>query len=51
MKKNTTLLIALLITAALALVPLFIKKDNLLTYLCMILLFISLASSWNILGG
>lgn len=51
MKKNTSLLIALLITAALALVPLFIKKDNLLTYLCMILLFISLASSWNILGG
>lgn len=26
MKKNTTLLIALLITAALALVPLFIKR-------------------------
>lgn len=51
MKKNTSLLIALLITAALALVPLFIKRDNLLTYLCMILLFISLASSWNILGG
>ncbi len=51
MKKNSSLLIALLVTAALAFVPLFVKKDNLLTYLCMILLYISLASSWNILGG
>ena len=51
MKKNQTLLIALIFTVALALVPLIIKKDNLLTYLCMILLYISLASSWNILGG
>lgn len=51
MKKNQTLLIALIFTVALALVPLVIKKDNLLTYLCMILLYISLASSWNILGG
>lgn len=51
MKKNSSLLIALFVTAALAFVPLFVKKDNLLTYLCMILLYISLASSWNILGG
>jgi len=51
MKKNNTLLIALGITALLAFVPFFVKKDNLLTYLCMILLYISLASSWNILGG
>lgn len=51
MKKNLSLVIALIFTAALAMVPLFVKKDSLLTYLCMILLYISLASSWNILGG
>ncbi len=51
--KKRTLSIALFAIAgiALALCPLFIKKDSTINLLILILLYMSLASSWNILGG
>jgi branched-chain amino acid transport system permease protein len=51
-KKRTTS-IALFVVAGivLALCPLFIKTDSTINLLVLILLYMSLASSWNILGG
>jgi branched-chain amino acid transport system permease protein len=51
--KKRTISIALSVIAGvvLALCPLFIKKDSTINLLILILLYISLASSWNILGG
>jgi branched-chain amino acid transport system permease protein len=46
---SIVLLLALLIT--LALLPLVIKKDNIINLLILVLLYMTLASSWNILGG
>jgi branched-chain amino acid transport system permease protein len=43
------LLVALLV--ALALLPLAIKKDSVINMLILVLLYMTLASSWNILGG
>jgi branched-chain amino acid transport system permease protein len=44
-------IIVILIFSGLVFVPFLIKKDSTLNLLCMILLYITLASSWNILGG
>lgn len=49
--KNKAILIIVIITTIVALVPIFIKNSSLLTILCNILLYIALATSWNILGG
>lgn len=43
--------IIMVIVVALALVPAFFKKDSTLNLLILVLLYVSLASSWNILGG
>jgi branched-chain amino acid transport system permease protein len=40
-----------LVIAILALLPVVIKKDNIINLGVYVLLFVSLASSWNILGG
>lgn len=40
-----------LVVILLACVPLVIKKDSTINLLCLVLLYIILASSWNILGG
>lgn len=51
--KKKTLFIALMVIVSIGLVfiPSFVKKTNMINYLCMIFLYIALASSWNILGG
>ncbi|TEU10087.1 MAG: branched-chain amino acid ABC transporter permease [Anaerolineales bacterium] len=53
MSRKQVILIALLIMilASLALLPVVIKKDSTINLSILILLFITLASSWNILGG
>ena len=40
-----------LVIAVLAFLPVVIKKDNIINLAVYVLLFVSLASSWNILGG
>jgi len=50
-KKTLTIVIIVLVSLVLALIPLFVTKNSTLNYLCLILLFVTLASSWNILGG
>lgn len=45
------IILVILVIALLALVPVMIKKDNIINLAVYILLFISLSSSWNILGG
>jgi branched-chain amino acid transport system permease protein len=50
-KRILTLGLIIVAIAALALVPLFFKKDSTLNLFIYILLYISLASSWNVLGG
>lgn len=53
MSRKQVILIALLIMilAFLAFLPVVIKKDSTINLSILILLFITLASSWNILGG
>jgi branched-chain amino acid transport system permease protein len=46
---SIVLLVAFLIV--LVLLPLVIKKDNIINLLILVLLYMTLASSWNILGG
>jgi branched-chain amino acid transport system permease protein len=48
--RKQAILIALLIAILIAL-PVVIKKDSLINLALLVLLYISLASSWNILGG
>ena len=50
MKKITIIIIAV-VSIGLGFVPLFIEDNSTLTLLSNILLYIALASSWNILGG
>jgi branched-chain amino acid transport system permease protein len=45
------IIVVILISIGLIFMPFLIKKDSILNLLCMILLYITLASSWNILGG
>jgi branched-chain amino acid transport system permease protein len=53
MNKKQITFIILLVAAllALALLPLVIKKDSIINLLILVLLYMTLASSWNILGG
>ena len=53
MNKKRIAFIAILcaIMITLALLPLVIKKDNIINLFVLILLYTTLASSWNILGG
>jgi len=41
----------LLAVAVLAVLPIFVKKDSTINMLILVLLYITIASSWNILGG
>ncbi len=50
MSRKQVVLIALLI-AILIFLPVVLKKDSLINLALLVLLYISLASSWNILGG
>ncbi len=50
-KRNISIVLFVIAGIVLALCPLFIKKDSTINLLIMILLYMSLASSWNILGG
>lgn len=50
MRRIQLVLIALLVVG-LALLPVLVKKDSIINLTLLVLLYISLASSWNILGG
>lgn len=50
-KRNATILFFIISVILMALLPLVIKKDNIINLLILFLLYVSLASSWNILGG
>ena len=49
--KKTPIIIITLVAIGLAFVPRFIESSSTLTILCTVLLYIALATSWNILGG
>ena len=49
--KSLQIISIIILIIALACVPLVIKKDSIITLLIMILLYVILATSWNILGG
>lgn len=53
MNKKTIASLAILVVfiIALALLPSVVKKDNIINLFILLFLYISLASSWNILGG
>lgn len=53
MSRNQVILIALLIIilAFLAFLPVAIEKDSIINLTILVLLYVTLASSWNILGG
>lgn len=50
-KRNATLIFFITLGIVLALIPLAVKKDNVINLLVLFLLYVTLASSWNILGG
>lgn len=45
------LILIILLMILLAIIPLFVEKDSILNLIILIFLYITLASSWNILGG
>jgi branched-chain amino acid transport system permease protein len=49
--RNIPLVLFIVASIVLALCPLFIKKDSTINLLILFLLYVTLASSWNILGG
>ena len=49
--QNKSLIFSVLAVILLALIPLFIKRNDLINLMILIFLFISLAQSWNILAG
>jgi len=49
--KRLQIISIIILIIALACVPMVIKKDSIITLLIMILLYVILATSWNILGG
>jgi branched-chain amino acid transport system permease protein len=53
MKRNTLLgiVLAALTVVVLACLPLVVKKDSIINLLILVLLYVVLASSWNIIGG
>lgn len=50
-KQIIRTILIMLVIAILALVPVTIKKDNIINLAVYVLLYVSLSSSWNILGG
>jgi branched-chain amino acid transport system permease protein len=50
-KKVITIAALALLIIALVLLPVVVKKDSLVNLMILIMLYVSLASSWNILGG
>lgn len=50
-KRIVSIILIVALVAALAAVPSFVKKDSIINLLILVLLYASLASSWNILGG
>lgn len=51
LKRVTAILLVGLVVIVMGLVPFFVHKDSILNLLILVLLYIVLASSWNILGG
>ena len=53
MSRKRLVLVALVIAilALLAVLPVFVKRDSVLNLAVLVLLYITLASSWNVLGG
>ena len=51
LKKVLVVIAIVLFGAALLLVPVLVKKDSLINLMIVIMLYVSLASAWNILGG
>lgn len=51
LKGSLTLLLAVLVVAVLALLPTRVTKDSTINLLILFLLYMTVASSWNILGG
>jgi branched-chain amino acid transport system permease protein len=51
MKKYLVVIAVILLIIALLLLPVLVKKDSLINLMVLIMLYVSLASSWNILGG
>jgi branched-chain amino acid transport system permease protein len=49
--RSIKLVLLVLLVVALALLPVFVKKDNIINLALLVLLYICLSSSWNILGG
>jgi branched-chain amino acid transport system permease protein len=50
-KRNISIVLFIIAGIVLALLPLAIKKDSTINLLILFLLYVALASSWNILGG
>jgi branched-chain amino acid transport system permease protein len=50
-KQILTIVLVIIATGAAALVPLLIKNDSTINLVILVLLYMTLASSWNILGG
>jgi branched-chain amino acid transport system permease protein len=50
-KQIISLVLLLIVILVLIFIPTFIKKDNVINLLILLLLYTTLASSWNILGG
>ncbi len=50
-RRIISIVLIVLVLAALILLPSLIKKDNVINLMILVLLYMTLASSWNILGG
>src|SRR5512136_2937343 len=50
-KRIVSIVLLVVLLAALVFLPLVNKKDSVLNMLILVLLYMTLASSWNILGG
>jgi branched-chain amino acid transport system permease protein len=50
-KRIVSIILLVAVVITLALLPLTIKKDSIINMLILVLLYMTLASSWNILGG
>ncbi len=50
-RKQVTFIALLILIAILACLPVVIKKDSTINLALLVLLYVSLASSWNVLGG
>ncbi len=50
-KRIVSIILIAVVVIALTIIPLVTKKDNVINLLILVLLYMTLASSWNILGG